>query len=124
MSRAAPRLDRRRLVGDDDHMPLLTERDNVEFAAVCRLDVELLRSVQEHFGFPFPTGRYEELLEQDFDAPSSAPPPPPLRARTGGARARAARALREADDVEAMHRSADGGRPVSVYRPQTDVEVA
>lgn len=50
-----------------NHMPLLAQRDDVEMAAVCRPDRELLQAVKERFHFPFATEDYRELLEQDLD---------------------------------------------------------
>lgn len=51
-----------------NHMPLLRERNDVEFVAVCRLGSAVLGAIQEEFGFPFATEDYRELLEQDLDA--------------------------------------------------------
>jgi predicted dehydrogenase len=45
-----------------NHMPLLARRDDVEFAAVCRLGKDELRQVQQAFDFPFATESAEELV--------------------------------------------------------------
>jgi predicted dehydrogenase len=45
-----------------NHMPLLRQRDDVEFVAVCRLGRDELRIVQEKFGFAFATESAEELV--------------------------------------------------------------
>jgi predicted dehydrogenase len=50
-----------------NHMPLLAKRDDVEMAAVCGLDPDLLHAVQEEFHFPFATEDYQELLAQELD---------------------------------------------------------
>jgi predicted dehydrogenase len=45
-----------------NHMPILRQRDDVEFAAVCRLGADELRLVKEQFGFPFATESAEALV--------------------------------------------------------------
>ena len=50
-----------------NHMPLLASREDVELAAVCRPDRDILQVVQERFGFPFATEDYRELLQQELD---------------------------------------------------------
>ena len=47
-----------------NHMPLLAKRDDVEFAAVCRLGRAELEQVKERFGFRFATESAEELVRQ------------------------------------------------------------
>jgi predicted dehydrogenase len=51
-----------------NHMPLLAKRDDVEFAAVCRLGSTELEQVKERFGFRFATETAEELVRQPLDA--------------------------------------------------------
>ena len=45
-----------------NYMPLLAKRDDVEFAAVCRLGAAELQKVKTHFGFPFATEDAAELV--------------------------------------------------------------
>jgi predicted dehydrogenase len=45
-----------------NHMPILAQRDDVEFTAVCRLGQAELRQVKETFGFAFATESAEELV--------------------------------------------------------------
>ena len=47
-----------------NHMPLLKERDDVEFVAVCRLGKPELQQVKERFGFQFATENAAELVNQ------------------------------------------------------------
>jgi predicted dehydrogenase len=51
-----------------NHMPLFQKRDDVEFAAVCRLGSIELEQVKERFGFRFATESAEELVRQPLDA--------------------------------------------------------
>lgn len=51
----------------ENHIPLLAARDDVELAGVCRLGREALEQVREHFGFPFASEEYRELLELELD---------------------------------------------------------
>jgi predicted dehydrogenase len=52
-----------------NHMPILAKRDDIEFAAVCRLGQKELQEVKEKFGFRFATERAEELVNfSDLDA--------------------------------------------------------
>ena len=46
-----------------NHMPVLSERDDVDFAGVCRLGKEELARVKERFGFDYATEDYRDLLE-------------------------------------------------------------
>jgi predicted dehydrogenase len=48
-------------------MPLLAAREDVELVGVCGVDAELLRRVQDEFGFAHTTEDYRELLELDLD---------------------------------------------------------
>src|SRR3712207_316584 len=45
-------------------LPLLEERTDIEFAGVCRRNLEELRRVKERFGFKFATTDYQEMLEK------------------------------------------------------------
>jgi predicted dehydrogenase len=47
-----------------NYMPLLSRRDDVALAAVCRLGAAELCQVQDRFGFPFVTEDARELVEQ------------------------------------------------------------
>lgn len=57
-----------------NHMPQLKQRNDVEFAAVCRLGKEVLQQVQNEFGFAFATEDYRELLAQPLDGVVIASP--------------------------------------------------
>ncbi|HZO99128.1 MAG TPA: Gfo/Idh/MocA family oxidoreductase [Terriglobales bacterium] len=46
----------------ENHIPVLRARPDVEIAGICRLGREELRKAQEHFGIPFGTEDYRELL--------------------------------------------------------------
>jgi predicted dehydrogenase len=48
----------------DNHLPILAKRDDVALAGVCRLGRAELEQVQTHFGFPFATEDFKELLER------------------------------------------------------------
>ncbi|MEX1018202.1 MAG: Gfo/Idh/MocA family oxidoreductase [Litorilinea sp.] len=50
-----------------NHMPLLAAREDVEMAAVCGKDADLLAAVQEEFHFPFATEDHTALLAQGLD---------------------------------------------------------
>ena len=50
-----------------NHMPVLSAREDVEMAAVCRLGRAELNLVQERFGFSFATEDYQELLSRSLD---------------------------------------------------------
>jgi predicted dehydrogenase len=50
-----------------NHMPILSERDDVDLVAVSRRDPEQLQLVAERFGFPIATQDYRELLTLDLD---------------------------------------------------------
>lgn len=50
-----------------NHMPRLAQRDDVEMAAVCGKDPELLGAVQEEFHFPYATAEHQDLLAQGVD---------------------------------------------------------
>src|SRR6516225_2520922 len=52
-----------------NHMPLLAQRDDVEFVGVCRLGAAELARVKEAFGFHFATEDAQALVERpDLDA--------------------------------------------------------
>ena len=52
-----------------NHMPVLQQRDDVEFVGVCRKGVDELRAVREQFGFAFATEDHNELLDEcELDA--------------------------------------------------------
>jgi predicted dehydrogenase len=52
-----------------NHMPLLAQRDDVEFVGVCRLGASELARVKEAFGFRFATEDAHELVQRpDLDA--------------------------------------------------------
>jgi predicted dehydrogenase len=51
-----------------NYIPLLSRRDDVELAAVCRLGESELRQVKERFGFPFATQDAAELVARPLDA--------------------------------------------------------
>lgn len=46
-------------------MPVLAERDDVEFVSVCRLGSDELQMVRERFGFEHATEDYREVVERD-----------------------------------------------------------
>lgn len=46
-----------------NHMPALRDRDDVEFAAVCRIGADELQRVKSEFGFEVATEDFEKLLE-------------------------------------------------------------
>src|SRR3712207_4782836 len=48
----------------ENHLPLLKDRTDVEFAGVCRRNPEQLQRVKERFGFEFATADYQEMLEK------------------------------------------------------------
>ncbi len=50
-----------------NHMPALSERDDVEMSAVCRLGADELQQVKNRFGFEFATESFEDLLNMDLD---------------------------------------------------------
>lgn len=50
-----------------NHMPVLSAREDVEMAAVCRLGRAELNLVQKRFGFSFATEDYQELLSRSLD---------------------------------------------------------
>lgn len=50
-----------------NHMPILRARPDVEMVAVSRRDPELLREVQERFGFEHALTDYREMLELGLD---------------------------------------------------------
>ena len=50
-----------------NHMPILAARDDVEMVAVSRRDPQLLREVQERFGFERAFTDYRELLQLGLD---------------------------------------------------------
>jgi len=51
-----------------NHMPALRDRDDVEFAAVCRIGADELQRVKSEFGFQEATEDFEKLLEiSDLD---------------------------------------------------------
>src|SRR3954447_24014176 len=50
-----------------NYIPLLAARADVELAAVCRLGAAELKSVKDHFGFPFATEDAAELVKQPLD---------------------------------------------------------
>ena len=45
-----------------NHIPLLAQRDDVELVSVCRIGADMLRAIQERFGFPHATEDYRETL--------------------------------------------------------------
>src|SRR2546425_962190 len=47
-----------------NHMPVLAQRDDVEFAAVCRLGKTELKQVQERFNIPYGTEDALDLVNQ------------------------------------------------------------
>src|SRR5688500_12229090 len=49
-------------------VPLLAKRDDIEFAAVCRLGGAELEQVKQRFGFRFATESAAELVRQPLDA--------------------------------------------------------
>lgn len=51
-----------------NHMPLLAQRDNVEFVGVCRLGTGELARVKEAFGFRFATEGAQCLAHPELDA--------------------------------------------------------
>src|SRR5437763_696915 len=51
-----------------NHMPLLKQRNDVEFTAVCRLGADVLQTVKDKFGFAYATEDYHDLLAQPLDA--------------------------------------------------------
>ena len=48
----------------ENHLPLLKDRTDVEFAGVCRRNPEELQRAKERFGFEFATADYQEMLEK------------------------------------------------------------
>jgi predicted dehydrogenase len=51
-----------------NHMPVLQSRKDVKITAICGLGREELRRIQDHFGVPFGTEDYRELLDRlDLD---------------------------------------------------------
>jgi len=46
----------------ENHIPVLKSRPDVEVVGICRLGREELLKAQEHFGIPFGTEDYKELL--------------------------------------------------------------
>jgi predicted dehydrogenase len=46
-----------------NHMPILRQRDDVEFVAVCRLGQAELQQVKDRFGFRFATENARELVD-------------------------------------------------------------
>ena len=48
----------------ENHLPLLEDRTEVEFAGVCRRNPEQLQRVKERFGFEFANADYQEMLEK------------------------------------------------------------
>src|SRR5438876_11040607 len=46
-----------------NHLPILAQRDDVEFTAVCRLGANELRQVKDKFGFALATESAEELVD-------------------------------------------------------------
>ena len=58
-----------------NHMPLLQEREDVEFVGVCRLGETELQQVKERFNFSYATEDYRDLLKTcDLDAVAVASP--------------------------------------------------
>ena len=51
-----------------NHMPVLSQRDDVEMTAVCRLGADELQQVKQRFGFSYATQDYRELLDLELDA--------------------------------------------------------
>src|SRR5262245_35412370 len=52
-----------------NHMPILSERGDVEFTAVCRLGQTELKQVQERFGFRNASEDFHDLLARcELDA--------------------------------------------------------
>ncbi len=47
-----------------NHIPILQNRQDVEFSAVCRKGTQELEKVAKHFGFEYSTENYLEMLEQ------------------------------------------------------------
>lgn len=56
------------------HIPELAKHPDVELVGVCRLGADLLRSIQQKFGFRIATEDYRELLAQPLDAVVVASP--------------------------------------------------
>ena len=51
-----------------NHIPILQNRQDVEFSAVCRKGTQELEKVAKHFGFEYSTENYIEMLEKcDLD---------------------------------------------------------
>ena len=48
-----------------NHMPVLSARDDVEMVSVCRLGMDELMMVRDHFGFEHATEDYREVIERD-----------------------------------------------------------
>lgn len=58
-----------------NHMPILKQRDDVEFVGVCRKGADELRAVEQQFGFAFATEDHNELLDKrELDAVVVASP--------------------------------------------------
>ncbi len=58
-----------------NHMPVLSQRDDVEFAGVCRLGKDELRQVKDTYGFAYATEDYLDLLDNcELDAVVVASP--------------------------------------------------
>jgi predicted dehydrogenase len=50
-----------------NHMPILSQRDDVEMVAVCRLGADVLQTIKDRFGFEYATEDYRDLLEISLD---------------------------------------------------------
>ena len=57
-----------------NHMPILSKRPDVEMFGVASLGQDMLKRVQEMFGFKYVTEDYRELLKQDLDGVVVASP--------------------------------------------------
>lgn len=57
-----------------NHIPILSQRQDVELAGVCGLGKEMLQKVKSRFDFPLATEDYRELLAEKLDGVVVASP--------------------------------------------------